>query len=80
MKYYRRIDKSGKTLTVESYNHNNPVNDAVEITVEEYNAFIASLPGPESTPGVKTIETEVQELKVQVQTLEQRIALLEHAK
>ena len=46
MLYYKRIDTEGKTTTVESYNHDKLVADAILIDKAEYDAFIASLPIP----------------------------------
>ena len=49
MRFWKRIDNQGKTITVESYSHDLDIEGAIEITQVEVNAFIASLP-PLSPP------------------------------
>ncbi len=46
MRYWKRVDGTGKISTVESYSHGNEIAGAVEITEAEFQAFIASLPPP----------------------------------
>jgi hypothetical protein len=79
MKYYKRTDKEGNTTTVESYNHDKPISGAIAITKAEYDDFIAGLPEPEPAPVGVTLDSQVQELKSQVEVLEQRIRALELA-
>jgi hypothetical protein len=80
MKYYKRVDKDGNTTTVEAYSHDKPVKDAVEITEQEFNSFISSLPAPEPVPVKPSIDDELQGLKDRVTALEQRTAKLENVK
>ena len=50
MKFYKRIDKDGKTKTVESYSHNEKPKDAIEIEKAEFDIYIANLPLPVKLP------------------------------
>lgn len=50
MRYWKRVNKNGETTTVESYSHNLDIEGAVEISEEEFDAYIASLPTPEPEP------------------------------
>lgn len=50
MRYFKRIDSNGKTTTVESYSHDKPIPDAVEIEKAEHDSFIAALPAPVIIP------------------------------
>jgi hypothetical protein len=79
MKYYKRVDKDGNTITVESYSHDKPVAGAAEISQSEHDAFIAGLPEPSVSTMEPTIDSRVQELKSQVEVLAQRIEALELA-
>lgn len=54
MRYWKRVDVSGKTTTVESYSHDLDVEGALEITEPEFDEFIASLPIPEPEPPCST--------------------------
>ena len=44
MRYWKRVDATGNTTTVESYSHDLPIEGAIEITEAEFNAYLASLP------------------------------------
>jgi hypothetical protein len=44
MRYWKRVDALGKTTTVEAYSFDKQIEGAIEITKEEYEAFIRSLP------------------------------------
>jgi hypothetical protein len=46
MRYWKRIDTQGATRTVEAYSFDGEIEGAIEITKEEYDAFIAGLPKP----------------------------------
>lgn len=53
MQYWKKVDEEGNTTTVESCSYPHIVPNAVQITKEEYDAYIASLPEPsppEPTP------------------------------
>lgn len=44
MRYWKRVDTDGNITTVESYSHDLDVDGAIEITKEEFDECIASLP------------------------------------
>ena len=69
MRYWKRVDKEGKTITVESYSHNLDVVGAIEITREEFDAFIASLPIAKPEPD-RDLAAEIDDLKARVAKLE----------
>jgi len=69
MRYWKRIDQDGKTTTVESYSHNLEVEGAVEISWEEFNVFIATLPVTVPEPP-RDFGIEIDDLKVRVEKLE----------
>jgi len=50
MRYWKRVDEQGNTTTVESYSHSLDVEGAIEITQQEHDDFIASIPKPEPEP------------------------------
>lgn len=50
MEYWKFVDGEGNTLAVESHSFPHQVPDAIQITKEEYDEFIASLPPPEPSP------------------------------
>lgn len=71
MRYWARKDKAGKITTVESYSHDLEVEGAIEITKEEYDAYIASLPVVEPEP-VRDLAKEIDEIKARMAALEKR--------
>ena len=44
MKYWKRVNNKGETTTVESYSHDKNIDDAIEITNDEYIDYISKLP------------------------------------
>ncbi len=62
MRYWKRNNPDGSTNTVESYSHNLEVEDAIEISEEEFTIFIASLPVVEPGP-VRDLAAEIDELR-----------------
>lgn len=48
MRYWKRLNPDESISTVESYSHNLDVEGAIEITEQEFNEYLASL--PTSTP------------------------------
>jgi len=71
IRYYKRVDKKGKTTTVESYSHNLDVDDAIEIDEEEFRAFVASLPMAKlQLP--RDLASEIDELKADVKKLKEK--------
>lgn len=62
MRYWKRVDKKGAIVTVESYSHDLDIDGAIEIDEAEHSAFIASLPSPEF-PSTRDLETELDALK-----------------
>jgi hypothetical protein len=69
MRYWKRV-KAGKTTTVESYSHNLDIPGAKEITEQEYNDFIASLPEPVMEPPID-VRQEIANIKARLDTIEQ---------
>lgn len=69
MRYWKRIDNQGAITTVESYSHDLDIKGAVEITKEEYDSFVASLPPIKIEP-VRDIAKEVDDLKTRIAQLE----------
>jgi len=61
MKYWKRVNPDGSINTVESYSHDLDIEGAIEITGEEFNNFLASLPIIESEP-VRNLATEIDDL------------------
>ena len=72
MEYWKFIDGEGNTTSVESHSYPHLVPDAIQITKEEYDEFIASLPPPEPPPEPLVFTPANPELGV-----EQRIAQVE---
>ncbi|MBA7685298.1 hypothetical protein ES703_93716 [subsurface metagenome] len=54
MEYWAKLNPDGTINSVESHSYPHVVPDAVKITKEEYDTFIASLPGVEPTPPLST--------------------------
>ena len=69
MRYWKRIDKDGKTTTVESYSHSLKIDGAIGIDEDEFNAYLSSLPVPK--PVI------VRDLVAEIDSLESRIEKLE---
>lgn len=65
MRYWKRTDAQGKTTTVESYSHDRLIKGAIEITVVELNAYIASLPLPIAVP-VRNLAMEIDQLTADI--------------
>lgn len=71
MRYWKRIDSEGNTTTVESYSHNLDVEGAIEISKQEFDNYLASLPVIEPEPK-RDLTTEIDNLKVRVEKLEKK--------
>lgn len=69
MEYWKIVDKDGKTSTVESHSFHHKVPDATQISKEEFDEFIASLPAVEPEP-VRDLLVELDELKTRLAILE----------
>ena len=69
MKYWKRIDKEGKTTTVESYSHDLDISGAIEITEIEFKAYIGALPVI-TPPPARNLLTEIDALKARIVVLE----------
>lgn len=69
MRYWKRLNSDGSTRTVESYSHDLDIEGGTEISEQEFNAFLASLPAikPES---VRDYGTEIDKLKVRIEKME----------
>ena len=74
MRYWKRVDKNGKTILVENYSHDLDIEGAIEIDKAECNAFIASLPAPIPVP-VRDLGAEIDELRAKVEKLEVKVSL-----
>ncbi|GAJ15335.1 unnamed protein product [marine sediment metagenome] len=61
MEYWKFLNPDGSISTVESHSYPHEVPDAIQISKEEYDAFIASLPEPEPIPPTPD-EARLQEL------------------
>ncbi len=68
MDYWKKVDQDGNTTTVESCSNPHKVPNAIEITKEEYDAFIASLPVVEPEP-VRDLAAEIDDLKAEIKLL-----------
>lgn len=66
MEYWKKVDAEGNTTTVESHSYPHIVPDAIQITKEEYDEFIASLPPPEPPEPVRDPLAEIDELKAKL--------------
>lgn len=64
MKYWRRQNPDGSTLHIESEDE---IEGATEITKEEFDDFVASLPGP-APP--RNLAQEIDEMKAKMVTSE----------
>ena len=65
MRYWKRIDTEGNTTTVESYSHALDIDGAIEITKEEFDEYIASLPIARPEP-IRDPLVEIDELKIRM--------------
>jgi hypothetical protein len=63
MKYWKRVDEYGNIRTVESYSFDSQIEGALEITKEDFDAFIANLKPP-ALPPVRDLAKEIDELKL----------------
>jgi len=72
MDYWKFVDREEKTTSVESHSYTHKVPDAIQITKEEYDEFIASLPEPIPPPKPIDLATEFEALKGRVAALEKR--------
>ena len=63
MRYYKRVDGDGNTITVESYSHDKEVEGAIEIPELEYSNYIEALPPPLPQPPERDLAAEIDELK-----------------
>ena len=69
MRYWKRLNTDKTINTVESYSHDLGVDGAIEITKQESEDFMASLP--------KLIEEPPRDLEAELTNLEERVKLLE---
>ncbi len=70
MQYWKIVN--GNTTTVESCSNPHKVPDAIEITKEEYDAFITSLPEPEPPEPTRDYGAEIDELKKDIKRIQAR--------
>ena len=69
MKYWKRVDKDGKTTTVESYSHDLDIKGAIEITEIEFKSHIGALPII-TLPPARNLLAEIDALKTRIVILE----------
>lgn len=69
MEYWKKLNPDGTISSVESHSFPHKVPDAVKITKEEFDEFIASLPVVEPEPP-RDLGKEIDELKARVNKLE----------
>lgn len=69
MEYWKKVDQDGNTITVESHSYPHKVPDAIQITKEEFDTYIASLPVVEPEPTRDPL-AEIDELKARLSKLE----------
>ena len=77
MKYYKRVNAAGKTMTVESYSHDADVPGALEITQEEFESFMDSLPPPPIPPDFKSLYSRAETDRERIDVLAKKLGLLE---
>ena len=65
MRYWKRVDAQGNTTTVESYSHHKDVKGAIEVTEQDFNDYLASLPPIVEEPP-RDLLAEIDELKVRM--------------
>jgi len=70
MQYWKKLNPDGTILRVESHSYPHVVPDATEITKEEFEKYIASLPVIE--PEVRDLATEIDELKAIVDEIKNK--------
>ena len=68
MRYWKRLNPDRSINTVESYSHDVDVEGAFEITKEEFDAFIVSLPPVVPKP-VRDLAAEIDALKADIEEL-----------
>ena len=71
MRYWKRVDGTGKTTTVESYSHELEVEGAIEIDKAEHDEYTASVPKTIPEP-VRDLATEIDELKAEIAIIKAR--------
>lgn len=65
MEYWAYFNDDGTIRTVHSHSYPHEVPGAIQITKEEYDEFIVSLPEPEPEP-VRDLASEVDEIKAKL--------------
>jgi len=72
MKYWKFIDKNGKSTSVQSCSNNlHIVPEAIEIDKTEYDEYLSSLPHL-VTEKVRDLPAEFDDLKARVEALEKK--------
>jgi len=72
MRYWKRIKQDGLTTTVESYSHDLDITGAVEITEQEFNDYIASLPKPIPVPA-RDLVAEIDQIKADIEVIKTKV-------
>ncbi len=65
MRYYKRVNSNGETTTVESYSHDLKIEGAIEITKQEFDDFIKTLPIP-LYPPTRDLAKEIDQIKLEI--------------
>ena len=72
MRYWKRLNPDGVTNTVESYSHHKDIEGATEITEQDFNNYLASLPKREPEP-VRDLAAEITAQKAEIDELKARL-------
>ena len=71
MRYWKRINQDGETRTVESYSHSLDIEGAIEISEEEFDAYIAFRPVIQPAPP-RDLTKEIDDLEARINKLERK--------
>ena len=74
MRYWKRINSDNSTATVESYSHNQKIENAIEITQAE---FEAALPEPPPLPNWRTLYATAHTDKERLTVIAQMLGLVD---
>lgn len=69
MKYWKLLDKDGCICSIESHSNDHKVPNGIEISKEEYDNYLASLP-KEAPQSIRNLFAEIDDIKVRLEALE----------